>query len=100
VCAKISAEVVRLHEGDDVLHCEIEATLERENLNCERSMASNADEHGDVKNSTLLGDLKEVCQKVDRYCVHTSLADHPDVKKASKAVASCYQWVTLCPPML
>ncbi|KAH8983669.1 hypothetical protein EDB86DRAFT_2965592 [Lactarius hatsudake] len=92
VRAKITAEAARLHEGDDVLRREIEAALERENLDRERSMAGDADEHGDVKNSTaLLGDLEEVRQKVDRYRARASLADHPDVKKASEAVASCYR---------
>jgi altered-inheritance-of-mitochondria protein 13 len=99
VCAKISAEAARLHEGDDVLRREIEAALERENLDRERSMAGDADEHGNVKNSTaLLGDLEEVRQKVDRYRARASLADHPDVKKASEAVASCYQCVSFCLP--
>jgi len=92
VRAKISAEAARLHEGDDILRREIEAALERENLDRERSMAGDADETGNVKNSTtLLGDLEEVRQKVDRYRARASLADHPDVKKASEAVASCYQ---------
>ena len=97
--AQISAEAARLHEGDDVLRREIEAALERENLDRERGMAGDADEHGDVKNSTaLLGDLEEIRQKVDRYRARASLADHPDVKKASEAVASCYQCV--CSPSL
>ncbi len=101
VRAKISAEAARLHEGDDVLRREIEAALERENLDRERSMAGDADEHGDVKNSTaLLGDLEEVRQKVDRYRARASLADHPDVKKASEAVASCYRCVSPCPRVL
>ncbi|KAF8270393.1 hypothetical protein EI94DRAFT_1723098 [Lactarius quietus] len=92
VRAKISAEAARLHEGDDVLRQEIEAALERENLDRERSMTGDADEHGDVKNSTaLLGDLEEVRQKVDRYRERASLADHPEVKQASEAVASCYR---------
>ena len=96
VRAKISAEAASLHNGDDVLRREIEAALERENLDCERSMAGDADEHGDVKNSTaLLGDLEEVRQKVDRYRARASLVDHPDVVKASEAVASCYRCVSL-----
>ena len=74
---------------------EIEAALERENLDRERGMAGDADAdaaHGDVKNSTvLLGDLEEVRQKVDRYRVRASLADHLSVKEARDAVASCYQ---------
>jgi altered-inheritance-of-mitochondria protein 13 len=84
---------------------EIEAALERENLDRERGMAGDATTaaaagadgaHGDVKNSTvLLGDLEEVRQKVDRYRVRASLADHLGVKETREAVASCYQYVLL-----
>jgi len=96
VRAKIGAEAARLREGDDVLRREIEGALERENLERERGMTGDADEHGDVKNSTaLLGDLEEVRQKVDRYRTRASLADHPEVKKASEDVASCYRFVSL-----
>jgi altered-inheritance-of-mitochondria protein 13 len=92
VRAKINAESARLHEGDDVLRQEIEAALERENLDRERSMTGDVDEHGDVKNSiALLGDLEEV----DRYRTRASLSEHPEVKQASEAVASCYQCVSI-----
>lgn len=116
VRAKISAEAARLRgrndndnnndnhngEGVDIVQREIEAALERENLDRERGMAGDAvaadadAAHGDVKNSTvLLGDLEEVRQKVDRYRVRASLADHLGVKEAREAVASCYQYVFL-----
>ncbi|KAI0003311.1 hypothetical protein BJV74DRAFT_764636 [Russula compacta] len=78
----------------DIVQREIEAALERENLDRERGMAGEAttDAHGDVKNSTvLLGDLEEVRQKVDRYRFRASLADLPEVKEARDAVASCYR---------
>ncbi|KAF8479051.1 hypothetical protein DFH94DRAFT_37791 [Russula ochroleuca] len=120
VRAKISAEAARLrgqrdsshdHDDDtsssdglggvDIVQREIEAALERENLDRERGMAGDATTaaaagadgaHGDVKNSTvLLGDLEEVRQKVDRYRVRASLADHLGVKETREAVASCYQ---------
>lgn len=112
--AKIGAEAARLRgrtDGDDnhddisdgdIVRREIEAALERENLDRERGMAGDAaaaaadadGAHGDVKNSTvLLGDLEEIRQKVDRYRVRASLADHLGVKEAREAVASCYQYV-------
>lgn len=111
--AKISAEAARLRgrtDGDnhddisdgDIVRREIEAALERENLDRERGMAGDAagadadGAHGVVKNSTvLLGDLEEIRQKVDRYRVRASLADHVGVKEAREAVASCYQYVLL-----
>jgi len=104
VRAKISAEATRIHgegEGVDNVQREIEAALERENLDRERGMAGDADAeaeakggvaHGDIKNSTvLLGDLEEVRQKVERYRERASLTDHLSVKEAREAVASCYQ---------
>ena len=110
VRAKISAEAARLRgragaDGDDANHGddvdivrrEIEAALERENLDRERGMAGDAADgaHGDVKNSTvLLGDLEEIRQKVDRYRVRASLADHLGVKEAREAVASCYKYAS------
>ena len=123
VRAKIAAEAARLHgrttsnssssssssgrfdnvdkeEGVvvDIVQREIEAALERENLDRERGMAGEGAAHGDVKNSTvLLGDLEEVRQKVDRYRIRASLADLPEVKEAREAVASCYRYVTFLP---
>jgi len=111
---KISAEAAHLrghnndnnnrdNDGDgvgvDLVRREIEAALERENLDRERGMAGDvhADAegggtHGDVKNSTVLfGDLEEIRQKVDRYRERASLTVHPGVKQAREAVASCYQ---------
>ena len=108
VRAKIGAEAARLrghggstddHDeatGVDIVQRELEAALERENLDRERGMTGDAGdgEHGDVKNSTvLLGDLEEVRQKVDRYRTRASLTEHPEVKKAREAIASCYQYV-------
>lgn len=113
VRAKISSEAARLHghtndnnnnegEGVDIVQREIEAALERENLDRERGMAGEADAetdteggaHGDIKNSTvLLGDLEEIRQKVEKYRERASLTDHLSVKEAREAVASCYQYV-------
>ncbi|KAI0303448.1 hypothetical protein B0F90DRAFT_1372893 [Multifurca ochricompacta] len=92
VRAKINAEASRLRDGEDIVRREIEAALERENLDRERGMTGDADEHGDIKNSTaLLGDIEEVRQKVDRYRARASLTDHPEVKKAGETIASCYR---------
>jgi len=103
VRTKIGAEAARLrghgatddHDeaGVDIVQREIGAALERENLDRERGMTGDAGEHGDVKNSTvLLGDLEEVRQKVDRYHTRASLTEHPAVKEAREAIASCYRY--------
>jgi MICOS complex subunit MIC19 len=97
VRAKINAEMARLQEGDDELRRALQLALERENIDRERSDDATTgieEEHGNVKNSTvLLEDLEEVRQKVDRYRARTNLVDHPQVKMASEAVASCYRLV-------
>lgn len=115
VRAKIGAEAAHLRGqtggdgtgegsvvGVDIVQREIEAALERENLDRERGMVGGGDAdadvdvegaHGDVKNSTvLLGDLEEVRQKVDRYRARASLTEHPEVQKAREAIASCYRY--------
>ena len=112
--AKIGAEAARLRGqvgttadsdeggggggGVDIVRREIEAALERENLDRERSMTGDEGDgdgaHGDVKNPTvLLGDLEEVRQKVDRYRARASLTEHPEVKEAREAIASCYRYI-------
>lgn len=116
VRAKLGAEAARLrgrdHDGGeegkggvDIVQREIEAALERENLDRERGMVGHAEAdagadadadgaHGDVKNSTvLLGDLEEVRQKVDRYRARARLTEHPEVQNAREAIASCYRYV-------
>ena len=96
--ARIDADVARLKEQESDVVREIEAALERENLDRERSMAGAADEPGagDVKSSAvLMEDLEEIRQKVERYNNRRELAEHPELKAKSDAVVECYQCVYL-----
>lgn len=81
---------------------EIQQTLEKENLDRERSMAGEASEAGDTASGTvkssaaLLGDLEEIQTKIDRFKSRSLLTDHPAVKAYQEAVVSCYKFVHLC----
>ncbi|VDB88630.1 unnamed protein product [Peniophora sp. CBMAI 1063] len=93
VRARIDADVARLKEEEETVQREIEAALERENLDRERSMAGASDEPGagDVKSSAvLMEDLEEIRQKVERYNNRRELAEHPELKAKSEAVVECY----------
>ncbi|KAI0029404.1 hypothetical protein K488DRAFT_56441 [Vararia minispora EC-137] len=98
---RILQDVAKLKAEEVEVQRQIELALERENLDRERSMAGDASAApegestvGDVKSSvTLLGDLEEIRQKVDRYKIRQDLVDHPDLKAKSGAVIQCYKRV-------
>ena len=99
VRARIPEEVAKLKEEEEDVRRQIELALERENLDRERSMAGGAsaasegeDTIGEVKSSaTLLGDLEEIRQRVEKYQARQELVDHPDLKSKGEAVVSCYR---------
>ncbi|TFY74112.1 hypothetical protein EWM64_g9901 [Hericium alpestre] len=97
---RIQSEIARLREEENALYTQIETTLEKENLDRERSMAGDAvsssqgqdETTGDVKSSAvLLGDLEEVKSKIDRFQTRQELADQPALKAKSEAVVLCYR---------
>ena len=70
------------------------STLEKENIDKERSMAGeqNAEAIGAVKDSNvILGDLDEVRQKVERYQSKRGLDDYLEAEDAKSALVSCYR---------
>lgn len=75
----------------------IEQALEKENLDRERSLAGETvtgDETGSVKDSvSLLNDLEDIRQKVDRFHSRKDLQDVPQVKSYQEAVLACYRLV-------
>lgn len=72
---------------------QIEAALEKENLDRERSLAGDQPaETGGIKSSAvLLGDLEQMQAKIGRFKTRISLQDHPQVKEHQQAVISCYK---------
>lgn len=94
--ARIRAEIEHLRKEEEDVRHEIEAALEKENLDKARSLAGEASSSsgatGSVKNSSaLLGDLEELKSKVDKYHSKRRLDEVPDVKNGSEAVVECYK---------
>jgi MICOS complex subunit MIC19 len=96
VRARIQAELSRLREEERSVREEIERTLEKENLDKERSMAGaeaeGSTEAGNVKSSvTLLGDVDEVRKKVDRFQTKRELDEFTTIRALGEEVATCYK---------
>jgi altered-inheritance-of-mitochondria protein 13 len=108
--ARIQGELERLKKEEEDVRHQIEAALEKENLDRERSMAGDASASpdndgsapapgaGDVKTSAaLFGDLEEIRNKINKYHSKRDLSHYPEVQQAGSVLAECYRCV-LCPP--
>ncbi|OAX40813.1 hypothetical protein K503DRAFT_572772 [Rhizopogon vinicolor AM-OR11-026] len=96
VRARIQAELEHLRAEEENVQREIELALERENIDHEMSLtggeSSEEVAQGDIKNSTtLLGDLEEIRNKVDRFQARRQLSDYPAVKQSGETVVLCYK---------
>ncbi|KAF7304770.1 hypothetical protein MKEN_01191100 [Mycena kentingensis (nom. inval.)] len=87
--ARIQAELVQLRAEEHAVREQIEAALEKENLDREHAMAGDPDS---VKSSAaLLADLDEVRAKVDRFHARRDLSEYPALKEASEGLVACYK---------
>ena len=118
--ARIAAELERLQAEEQNVREQIEAALERENLDRETVLAtsdSNShsdsdsvvvldktddDEGGDVgkkknlaSSAALQDELEQVQRKVERFEKRRQLEEYPDVRDARDAVLQCYQSVII-----
>ena len=115
--ARIAAELERLQAEEQNVREQIEAALERENLDRETVLAtsdSNSDsdsvvvldktdddegEEGKKKNlassAALQDELEQVQRKVERFEKRRQLEEYPDVRDARDAVLQCYQSVII-----
>lgn len=103
VRARIQVELSRLREEEELVRGQIEAALEKENLDREKALATDGDDkaaeeagaEGEARNlsssAVLQGDLEEVQKRVERANARRTLEDHPEVKAAQAAVVECYQ---------
>ncbi|KAJ3476328.1 hypothetical protein NLI96_g11230 [Meripilus lineatus] len=97
VRSRIQAELARLREEEQLVKVEIEQALEKENLDKEREMAGEETGTaegvtGSLKSSTsLLGDLEDVRQKVERFHKRKDLEESPLLREKGEAVVLCYQ---------
>ncbi|TEB36078.1 hypothetical protein FA13DRAFT_1787526 [Coprinellus micaceus] len=93
--ARIRGELERLKKEEEDVRHQIEAALEKENLDRERSMAGDASASpdndgsapapgaGDVKTSAaLFGDLEEIRNKINKYHSKRDLSQYPEVQQA------------------
>ncbi|KAJ7489973.1 hypothetical protein B0H11DRAFT_2011270 [Mycena galericulata] len=87
--ARIQAELQHLRAEEQSVRDQIQAALEKENLDRERAMAGDPDS---VKSSAaLLEDLHHVREKVDRFHARRDLAEYPGLREDSDALVACYK---------
>jgi len=93
--ARIQAELEHLRAEEQAVRAQIQAALEKENLDRERAMAGDPDS---VKTSpALLADLEEVRAKVDRFHARRDLSEYPALRENSEALVACYKNNTTTP---
>ncbi|KAJ7687577.1 hypothetical protein B0H14DRAFT_879641 [Mycena olivaceomarginata] len=87
--ARIQAELQHLRAEEQTVRDQIQAALEKENLDRERAMSGDPDS---VKTSpALLADLEEVRAKVDRFHARRDLSEYPGLRENSDALVACYK---------
>ncbi|KAJ7135048.1 hypothetical protein C8R43DRAFT_894616, partial [Mycena crocata] len=87
--ARIQAELKQLRAEEQSVRDQIQAALEKENLDRERAMAGDPDS---VKTSAaLLADLDQVREKVDRFHARRDLSAYPALRDDSDALVACYK---------
>jgi altered-inheritance-of-mitochondria protein 13 len=112
--ARIAAELERLQAEEQSVREQIEAALERENLDRETALATDSNsepesesesavakvEEGEVvekrnlaSSVALQAELEEVQRKVERFQKRRQLEGYPDVREARDALLQCYQSV-------
>jgi len=98
VRGRIQSELQRLKQEEEDVRQQIEAALEKENLDKEKSMTEGGEEEspdstvGKVSSSTaLMGDLEEIKGKIDKYHDRRNLDNFPEIRTTAEAVQQCYK---------
>lgn len=98
VRARIDTELVRLREEEEQVRREIEGALEKENIDHElhgSTVAQEDSEEGSERvalhSVTLLGDVEEIRQKVDKF--HSKHVELDLAAQAAQDVVQCYRCV-------
>ncbi|KAJ7285571.1 hypothetical protein C8J57DRAFT_981622, partial [Mycena rebaudengoi] len=87
--ARIQAELKQLRAEEQDVRDQIQAALEKENLDRERAMAGDPDA---IKSSaSLMADLDDVRAKVDRFHARKDLSQFPAVQADAAALVACYR---------
>lgn len=90
VRSRIQTELAHLRSEEEEVRSEIERALEKENLDKERAMTE-AEEDGGASGVTLLGDLEEIQEKVQRSKQKQNAAEVEAAQQASAEVILCYK---------
>lgn len=83
--ARIRDELEHLKKDEEDVRGEIERALEKENLDREKSMASDGD---GASSSILLGDMDEIRVRLEKY---SSRRKNVEVEAEGDAVLECYR---------
>ena len=90
--ARINAELGRLREEERVVREQIEAALEKENLNKERTGTDGDEaEVGVNSSSSVQGALEEVQKRVNRFHAKRDLRGYLLVSESSQKLIECYR---------
>ncbi|CAE6503629.1 unnamed protein product [Rhizoctonia solani] len=85
---RIQSEMKRLQDAEALVQADIEAALERENLDREKQVAE-ADSVG--SSEELRNELEEVQKRADRFKSRLALEHAPEVKESHAKLLACYR---------
>ncbi|KAJ7055174.1 hypothetical protein C8F01DRAFT_1063324 [Mycena amicta] len=87
--ARIQAQLEQLRAEEHHVREQMQAALEKENLDRERAMAGDPES---IKSSAaLLADLDQVRAKVDRFHARRELPQHTHLREATDNLVACYK---------
>lgn len=87
---RIHSEMKRLHEAEVAVQADIEAALERENLDREKQVAEKLD---GASSEELRAELDEVQRRAERFKSRLALGHAPEVKESQARLVACYKCV-------
>ncbi|KAG8894180.1 hypothetical protein FRC01_013128 [Tulasnella sp. 417] len=92
VRSRIQAELSRLQSEEEQVRQQIEAALEKENLDKETELANKGAEDGKpaTSSSALAEELEEVQKRAERFLERKKMDDLPEVKEKQEALLKCY----------
>ncbi|KAL5636101.1 hypothetical protein ACGC1H_004797 [Rhizoctonia solani] len=86
---RIQSEMKRLQETEALVQADIEAALERENLDREKQVAE-SDSSG-ASSEELRNELEEVQRRADKFKSRLALEHAPEVKESQAKLLACYK---------
>ena len=87
---RIHSEMKRLHEAEVAVQADIQAALERENLDREKQIVEHTD---GASSEELRAELDEVQKRAERFKSRLALGHAPEVKESQARLVACYKCV-------